>query len=604
MNKKTKEIVCENVECKKIETISLYSNIKYCSECKNKFKPTRTIQCFYCKKKIIVPSNIKEAVCENCKKEGKILPKYQKLKKVICCICNNETLVPLTSSNSSSVCNLCKNKGYKSPLAVKTGSMAIHTIRKRTEEQRKEDLKKQSNSLKQLYKDLEKKKKIVESRKRTYLKKTGGKYDHQMKDPNIVKKVTEKRSLKQEEINEKTKKTNLEKRGYEYSLQDPKVREKGKESSIIKRGVDHWTKSEEGRKYLRDVGLEKYCKNRERILDELEIELNDVEYVHSHFEHNWLCKKCNNIFKTIWNNIQQGYLCPVCYPRRSGTSTAETEIFNFLKEILPADILIIKNSKKIIYPYELDIYIPTKNIAIEHNGLFWHKDYEKNYHLIKSKKCEEKKIKLIHIFEDEWIFKKEIVKFRLKYILNVFNSNVIYARNCDIKEITTKEKDEFLKQFHSQGSDISKIRLGAFYNNKLVSVMTFTTPSISKGGFKEENIWELNRFCSDYNYHIPGIAGKLLEHFKRNYRWKRIFSYADRRWSQGRLYYKLGFKLDYITEPNYWYTKNYKRIHRFNLRKRPDEPKDMSEKILRLNEGYNMIWDCGNYKFSLENNLV
>jgi len=69
------------------------------------------------------------------------------------------------------------------------------------------------------------------------------------------------------------------------------------------------------------------------------------------------------------------------------------------------------------------------------------------------------------------------------------------------------------------------------------------------------------------------------------------------------LYKKLGFQLEHITQPNYWYTKGFGRIHRFNLKKRPDEPKDIPEYILRLKEGYTRIWDCGNLKFALENNV-
>jgi len=115
--------------------------------------------------------------------------------------------------------------------------------------------------------------------------------------------------------------------------------------------------------------------------------------------------------------------------------------------------------------------------------------------------------------------------------------------------------------------------------------MTFSKGNIAKGSKAVEGIWELNRFCSNYNYRVVGAAGKLLEYFKKNYDWKEIFSYADRRWSNGNLYKQLGFELIGTTKPNYWYIISYKRIHRFNLRKRPDEPKDIPEWILRLQEG-------------------
>jgi len=130
--------------------------------------------------------------------------------------------------------------------------------------------------------------------------------------------------------------------------------------------------------------------------------------------------------------------------------------------------------------------------------------------------------------------------------------------------------------------------------------MTFSHGSLAKGVKKQDPlIWELNRFCTHLEFVISGIAGKLLEHFKKNYNWKEIFSYADRRWSNGNLYEKLGFELIASTQPNYWYVRNIERIHRFALRKRPDEPKDIPEHLLRLEEGYTRIWDCGNLKFKL-----
>ena len=155
---------------------------------------------------------------------------------------------------------------------------------------------------------------------------------------------------------------------------------------------------------------------------------------------------------------------------------------------------------------------------------------------------------------------------------------------------------------HIQGKDISSINIGSFYNGELVSVMTFSKGNLSKGVKKvNEYVWELSRFCIDDKYHIPGISGKLLSYFKQNYTWKEIYSYADKRWSEGGLYYQLGFECDKKVRLNYWYVKNYQRIHRFNLRKKENEPRDISERILRLKEGYSIIWDCGNLKFTLEN---
>ena len=174
----------------------------------------------------------------------------------------------------------------------------------------------------------------------------------------------------------------------------------------------------------------------------------------------------------------------------------------------------------------------------------------------------------------------------------------IYGRKCTIEEISANIKNEFLDKFHIQGKDTTKIKLGAFYNNELISVMTFGQGNISRGGDPSKPlIWELSRFAT--KYHIIGIAGKLLKYFQRNYSWETIYSYADLRYSNGNMYYKLGFSLKHQSSPTFFYLKDSKRIHRYNLRKRSDEPKDIPEWKLRSDEGYYRIWDCGHLKFVL-----
>ncbi len=408
--------------------------------------------------------------------------------------------------------------------------------------------------------------------------------------------------LKSKEIQEKIKNTNIQKYGVDNPSKVEKFKNKRKQTFIKKYGFDHIMKS----KIIRDKVLfnnkNKFKNDMNLILEKLNLKLIDKEYIHAHYKHNWLCLKCNKEFIQIWNSIQQGYLCPICYPRNQGFSKSEKELVEFIKSIIDSEI--IENSREIINPKELDIYIPDKKLAIEFNGLYWHSEEFKDfkYHLGKMIDCEKNNIQLIQIFEDEWLFKQDIVKSRLKQILNINDSQRIHARKCEIREIDSKTKNEFLDKFHIQGKDNSIIKLGAFHQNELISVMTFSHGNISKGSKKKEQIYELNRFCSNSDYHIPGIASKLLNYFKNNYEWLEIFSYADRRWSQGILYYKLGFNFTSYTQPNYWYIKDYKRIHRFLLRKSLNDPKDIPERVLREQEGYYRIWDCGNLKFTIINN--
>jgi hypothetical protein len=421
---------------------------------------------------------------------------------------------------------------------------------------------------------------------------------------NNLKKYGVKETLSVPEIRKKISNTNSIEG---WPLQRPEVKEKIKEIYIKKYNVDHFMKSDLAKEKFREREIKKFLPKLEKLLNYLNLELLDPEYLGAHVKHNFKCKICNTQFTQIWNAIQQYYQCPTCFPRNNGKSKGEDEVAKFIEDL---NFQIIRNSRTIIPPFELDIYLPEKKIAIEYCGLYYHSeeflefsrnvDYPSMYHYKKLELCKKIGIKLITIFEDEWIYKKDIVMKRLEYMLNKFSGSRINGRDCEIKEVDYNTKNNFLETYHIQGKDNSNIPIGAYYDSNLVSIMTFSKGNVSKGSSFKEGVWELNRFCTNFNYIIPGISSRLLEYFKKNYNWNEIYSYADRRWSSGELYVTLGFVTDEKIRLNYWYVKNYKRIHRFNLRKKPDEPKDISEKILRLKEGYSIVWDCGNLKFILK----
>jgi len=422
--------------------------------------------------------------------------------------------------------------------------------------------------------------KVKEKVKKTWLDHYG---DHPSKDKNIQ---------------EKKKETNIKKYGVEHVFQSEKIKDKIKNSIMNRYGVNHYSKTNNFRHQIKLTIRNKMIPKIDEFLKENNLELCS-EYNHAHDKITLKCLTCGKKFETLWNYLQQGYTCPYCFPKN--ISKYERELIDFLESL---GLNIEKNVRNIIPPKEIDIFIPDKKIAIEFNGLYWHSEKlgcDKNYHLEKTILCSEKNIRLIHIFEDEWLNKKDIVKARLKQILGCFNGQRVHARKCIIKEINNNTKNDFLEKYHIQGKDNAKIKLGAFYNGEIVAVMTFSHGNISKGSKYIKDVWELNRFCTKFDYHIPGIASKLLTFFKRNYDWQLIFSYADRRWSNGNVYEKLGFELDSYTQPNYWYVKNNIRIHRFSLRKSVDNPNNLPEKIIREQQGYLKIWDCGNFKYILIN---
>jgi hypothetical protein len=287
-----------------------------------------------------------------------------------------------------------------------------------------------------------------------------------------------------------------------------------------------------------------------------------------------------------------GHGCVKC---TSSVSSVEKYINDFI--INELNIMTIQSSRSIIEPQQLDIYIPSHNLAIEYNGLYWHSEkfIYNNYHLDKTLGCENKGIRLIHIFEDEWLNKEYIVKSRLKNILGLTNDK-IYARQCNIKYITKSDKDIFLNKTHLQGSVKSSVNLGLYYNDELVSVMTFNKPRLGIGA--KFDGYELSRFANKLDTNVIGGASRLLKHFINAYNPNEIRSYADRRWSDGGLYNTLGFDEVKTNKPNYWYIVGKARKHRFNFRKSKlsddgFDTENLTEHEIMLNRKIYRIYDCG-----------
>ena len=446
---------------------------------------------------------------------------------------------------------------------------------------------------------------------------------------NNIKKYGVDVPFKTENVKNKYKKTCLEKYGEEFPWKyrgkmfnknlinkyndiNYNNHSKYEETCMRKYNVTHYSKTKKFRdersKSQRDEFYHKIT-NSDRLKD-MVTPLFEIDSYNACRElYKFKCNKCGSIFK---DTLKDGKIprCLVCYPITNGTSNIESELKDYIKTIIPNEKFIF-NDRSLLERKELDIYIPNKSIAIELNGNYWHSELSgnksKNYHLNKTIECENLGIQLIHIFEDEWMFKKEIVKSRLKNIL-LKNSKTIFARKCNVKEINKEEASKFLNGIHIQGYINSKIKLGIFYKESLVSVMTLGKERIALGNKNiiDDN-YEILRYAT--NEMVIGGFGKLLSYFIKNYKPNKIITYADRRWSNGDIYKLNGFNKISDGVPNYWYMKNHsQRIHRFNFRKNV-----LNEKLDKFDEnltewqnmqlnGYDRIWDCGSLKYELKIN--
>lgn len=329
------------------------------------------------------------------------------------------------------------------------------------------------------------------------------------------------------------------------------------------------------------------------------------EYISKYGSENLMCDETYNKFKSIAHTLNTT-LTPKMKDRF--TSSAETEIMSFLTK---HNIECGKN-RSLLNGQELDIFIPSKNIAIEYNGNVWHTEQfgkkDRNYHLTKLKLCNEHNVKLIQICDDEYLNNKELILNKIAHIVGCDeNKPKIFARKTIIREIYKFESDDFLNQYHVQGSARGTVYYGCFYNDKLVGVMIFKNGSIRNKG------WELVRFATDYHYICCGTGGKMFKHFLREHKPTEVFSFADRRWTvdiENNIYTKLGFKIEDVLRPDYKYYLhkggNNKRIHKMSLNKKSLAKKygfdiRMTESEMANKLGYDRIWDCGLVKYVYNN---
>jgi very-short-patch-repair endonuclease len=419
-------------------------------------------------------------------------------------------------------------------------------------------------------------------------------------------------ALKKEEFKNKQKETNLGLYGVEYPLQNKSILKKAQETNIKLYGFNSPSKNEEVKNKIRQSWYEKFddsivFEKMKQMNIEILGEYKGLRIKNIYNEYKFLCHSCSNTYMgTFSNNIPP--ICRVCYPI-TANNKYQIDFANILRDV---GVDFVENTKQVIKPYELDFYFPVNKLAVELNGNYYHSEIggekSKDYHLKKTVLCNEKNINLLHFFEDEILFKKDIIISMLKNKLGI-TENKIFARSCEIKEVGKKEKADFLDKNHIQGNSKDKVRIGLYYENNLVAVMTFGKLRKSMGNKEEsENFYELVRFCSLLNHNVIGSFSKLLNYFTKKYAPKKIVTFADCRLSglnhENTIYSKNGFKYTNTIKPRYWYFQKgnyFKRYHRFKFNKKSllkflDRP-ELSEWQIAQLLGMDRIWDCGNLRF-------
>lgn len=476
---------------------------------------------------------------------------------------------------------------------------------------------------------------IMKKAKQTYKIRTG--YDHNMHNPESkdrVKKTTEKRyggiGFASKELAQKVVDTYNEQNGTDIKsahmiCHSTVEKEQQRIATRINNNDGCYMTEEHKKKFIEastspEVIQKRLQKRRDRYGDkymsdkaydkmkgkplETYSDVNMTKFIkHGNGLYTCHCDICNNDYEidlmTLRSRRYANQIpCTVCNPIGShvfhSTSNKEQQLYEFIKTIYNGEI--ICNNRTVLNNKELDIYLPEKQIAFEFDGVYWHNEVTKpnNYHLNKTEECEAKGIQLIHVFEDDWDYKADIVKSRISSILG--NNVKIYARKCTVREVEPAEASEFLTVNHLQGSVNSKYRYGLYYDNELVSLMTF-------GKSRFGDAVEMHRFCNKLGVNVVGGASRLFKYFVDKYPdIMFIESFADRCWSTGNLYGQLGFEKIGVTKPAYFYVIDGIRKNRLNFQKhrlvKEGYDPNMSEHEIMLSREIYRIYDCGNLKYA------
>jgi hypothetical protein len=384
---------------------------------------------------------------------------------------------------------------------------------------------------------------------------------------------------------DKTKSTNLTKYGYENAILNSDISKKsGMTFSENRRN--------EMRHKLNSVGID--LLNYSSVLCELK------------------CNKCEYIFNnhpvTINSKLRLCIdICLKCNPNIFNRSKLEIELYNFIESIYDGKIETSYRKIFINDPAfsEVDIYLPDLKIAFEFNGLYWHSEIykDKNYHKKKTEAALANGVRLYHIWEDDWNYKNDIIKSRIRSSMNI--SNRIFARSCKLKNVNQLDYKNFCNVNHLKGYCPASHIIGLYHNDNLVSLMGFskTRKLISSKNTAYE--YELIRSCSALDVSVLGGISKIISEFKKSIGGS-LVTYCDAAFSpdpNNTGYHKCGFRFIGSTSPGYYWVIDDKKSNRLNWTKSKltdlgHDPGLTVDYIMHEN-GYYKIWDCGNHKFEL-----
>lgn len=387
---------------------------------------------------------------------------------------------------------------------------------------------------------------------------------------------------------------------YTYNKEDYK----GVQNSILINCPIHGVFYQKAYVHLEGFGCSK-CSHKHQYLTEEFIEkaheihngkydYSKTEYINSHTKICIICPIHGEFWQMPYLHLK-GEGCSKC---SHISSNSEQKVNDFINGL---GFETIQNTTELLNGKEIDIYVPEKRIAIEYDGLIWHSEKfgkDKKYHLDKTIECEKQDIHLIHIFEDEWMERRDAVETYLKRALNcnkLFNN--INIEECEFIEIGKTKAKNFLNKNSIENYRFSSVNVGCIYAVRIVGLISFIRKP------KEENSWLITNYSIDRRYQCRNMFEKIIQYFIETYKPNTIEWSVNRRWitkNESWFFEKIGFLLKEEIKPRYYYVDNHKRLTRYEILKMKSKTKEykrLTERGFVNKMGFHRIYDCGTLNY-------
>lgn len=236
---------------------------------------------------------------------------------------------------------------------------------------------------------------------------------------------------------------------------------------------------------------------------------------------------------------------------------------------------------------ELDIVVPDHHLAIEFNDIFSHSEqavFERHakprphsYHASKTREASSQGYQLVHVWEDDWLHRREIVLRALAHRLhavdrlpdvlpdiNPLACQRLYARNLTARRVHGGVARRFWQDNHLQGPVHCTINVGLYDSDGVLrALLGIGRKNHGSRISLPDGTWDIQRYATLGV--IVGGFSKLLAYAETLIPVNTWTSWSDNDISDGGMYQAAGFTVDKRQAPSYSYVgrkTKWERVHR------------------------------------------